>query len=605
MTGRIKHLIRIRNRAHSRKQWNKLEQLRLEVGQEICSAKEQWYRRQTMKIASHDRKSWYSQVRAITNRKPPQWQLGPSSSQDTLIRAESINDFFADVCTTFEPLCAGKLPSFLPAEDVPFEMQPWQIAYKLSHLRKSMGVPNEDLPVRLMSEFSVELAVPLSYIFNKSLREGRVPSVWKQATIVPVPKKAIPKSPGDLRPVSLTSTFSKVLEQFIVPKMVEDVRSQTDKRQYGNVKGASATHYLMRFLHALLSELDKPGKLFSAVMYDFKKGFDLIDHTVLIEKILAMGLRSSYAKWLAAFLQNRRQRVRMPDGTLSSWRGITCGIPQGTLVGPVAFLAMINDAASEEQRLKYVDDLTIYQSYPINAVEETWDLQNITDELCAWASNNKMCLNADKCQVMHFFTTRKPLVLPDIVMNGISLPIVTQTKLLGITLSSDFNWQAHVDGIVKKSSKALYMLYIMKKYRPPRKQLVQIYTTYIRPLLEYCAPVFHAGLTASQANQLERVQKRALKLIGGFDGSYRQLLEDLQLESLVDRREMLCLRFGKQLLRSANDRDMLPPQRGRVSGRETRNAALLQPFCCGARLRRSSTTHMTNLVNLYLASDSD
>ena len=122
-------------------------------------------------------------------------------------------------------------------------------------------------------------------------------------------------------------------------------------------------------------------------------------------------------------------------------------------------------------------------------------------------------------------------------MNGISLPIVTQTKLLGITLSSDFNWQAHLDGIVKKSSKALYMLYIMKKYRPPRKQLVQIYTTYIRPLLEYCAPVFHAGLTASQANQLERVQKRALKLIGGFDGSYRQLLEDLQLESLVDRRD--------------------------------------------------------------------
>ena len=75
-----------------------------------------------------------------------------------------------------------------------------------------------------------------------------------------------------------------------------------------------------------------------------------------------MGLRSSYAKWLAAFLQNRRQQVRMPDATSSSWRSITCGIPQDTLVGPVAFLAMINDAASEEQRLEYVDDLTIYQS---------------------------------------------------------------------------------------------------------------------------------------------------------------------------------------------------------------------------------------------------
>ena len=76
------------------------------------------------------------------------------------------------------------------------------------------------------------------------------------------------------------------------------------------------------------------------------------------------------------------------------------------------------------------------------------------------------------------------------------------------------------------------MIYVMKKHRPSREQLVQIYPTYIRPLLEYCAPVFHAGLTASQANQLERVQKQALKLIGGFDRSYRQLLADLQLESL-------------------------------------------------------------------------
>ena len=99
-------------------------------------------------------------------------------------------------------------------------------------------------------------------------------------------------------------------------------------------------------------------------MYDFKKGFDLIDHTTLIKRILAMGLRPSYTRWLVGFLQNRKQRVRVPDGTMSSWRDITCGIPQGALVGPVAFLAMINEAASEEQqRLKYVDDLTIYQSF--------------------------------------------------------------------------------------------------------------------------------------------------------------------------------------------------------------------------------------------------
>ena len=421
-----------------------------------------------------------------------------------------------------------------------------------------------------MSEFSYELAVPLSHLFNKSLKEGRIPLIWKQATVVPVPKKPVPESPGDLRPVSLTPTFSKLLEQFIVPLMVADIKSQIDKRQYGNVKGASAAHYLIRFLHSLLSEMDTPDKLFSAVMYDFKKGFDLIDHTILIKKILAMGLRSSYTRWLIAFLQNRKQRVRMPDGTTSGWRSITCGIPQGTLIGPVAFLAMINDAAfEEEQRLKYVDDLTIYQSCPISETEKAWKLQTITEELCAWAAKNKMVLNASKCEVMHFVTAKKPLVLPDIVMDGKSLPIVTSTKLLGVTLSSNLSWQAHVDGIVKKSSKALYMIYIMKKYRAPAAQLVKIFTTYIRPLLEYCAPVFHAGLTVFQAKQIENVQKRALKLIGGFDKSYRQLLEDLHLESLADRREKLCLRFAKHMVKSPAHRDMLPPERGTISGRAT------------------------------------
>ena len=183
-------------------------------------------------------------------------------------------------------------------------------------------------------------------------------------------------------------------------------------------------------------------------------------------------------------------------------------------------------------------------------------------------------------------------------MHGNSLPVVTQAKLLGVTLSSNLSWQAHVDNIVKKSSKALYMIHVMKKYRPTEAQLVSIYTTYIRPLVEYCAPVFHAGLTSYQASQIEKVQKRALKLIGGFDKSYQQLLQDLQLQSLADRRERLCLRFAKQMLKSADHRDMLPPERGAISGRATRNAPSLQPFRCGARLRKSSIPYMTTLLNL-------
>ena len=137
----------------------------------------------------------------------------------------------------------------------------------------------------------------------------------------------------------------------------------------------------------------------------------------------------------------------------------------------------------------------------------------------------------------------------------------------------------------------------MRRFNPPHKQLLKVYTTYIRPLLEYCSPIFHAGLTASQAKQIETVQKRALKIIAGFDNSYQDLLERFNIESLADRRQEACLRLGKQMMRNPEHRKMLPPTRQSISGRRTRGMDTLQPFRCSARLRKSTIPHMTSLLN--------
>ena len=282
------------------------------------------------------------------------------------------------------------------------------------------------------------------------------------------------------------------------------------------------------------------------VMFDFKKGFDLVDHTILIQKMIHMGLSAKYTKWASSFLNNRQQRVKMPDGSLSEWRKITCGTPQGTLLGPIAFLAMINDAArSTENRLKYVDDLTVYQSCPVDRVNDTSTLDDLANDISEWANRNKMVINAGKCQVMHFQTAKKPLVLPDVAIDGKSIPVVTSSKLLGVKISNNFTWQEHVNDVVARSSRALYLLYVLRRFNPPHEQLLKVYVTYIRPLLEYCAPVFHAGLTANQAQQIERVQKRALKIIAGYDNTYQDLLHKFELESLVGRREKMCLNLGK------------------------------------------------------------
>ena len=598
MTKRLKQLINLRNRAHSRRQLDRLRQLRDMVRSEISSAKTQWYKQQMDNIASDKGASWYKQVSKLTNRQPKPWNLEAPEALNSSSCAERINQHFTQICTSYEPLRTDQLPSYLPAQDIPFKIHPWQVAHSLTRLREQMAVPVGQLPVRLLKEFSVELAVPLAHIFNSSLKQGLVPSVWKRATITPVAKKVSPTSPGDLRPLSLTPTFSKVLEHFIVPLILDDIKANIDIRQYGNMRGSSTSHYLIRLIHDLLSQLDRADKLFSVIMYDFKKGFDLIDHTTVMRRLLDMGLRPAYARWLSSFLQDRHQRVKMPDGSLSSWKPITCGTPQGTLVGPVAFLAMVNGAAAQAQnRLKYVDDLTVYEACSVDDIQTESRLQQMTDQLCEWADENKMVLNIDKCQIMHFFTAKKPIVLPNVTIHGTSVPTVNQTKLLGVTISNDMTWQAHVAEMVSKGSRALYMLYVMKRFRPPQEQMVKIYITYIRPLLEYCAPVFHASLSAKQAQQIEKVQKRALKMIAGYDTSYQQILCQFNLETLADRRQKLCLRLGKQMLTSSAHRDLLPKFRGSISGKKTRRRNTLETFRCGARLRKSSIPLITSLIN--------
>ena len=224
-------------------------------------------------------------------------------------------------------------------------------------------------------------------------------------------------------------------------------------------------------------------------------------------------------------------------------------------------------------------------------------IQDCTNDIDQWASTNKMIINEQKCQVMHFYTAKKPLVLPDVVINGKSLPISSSSKLLGVTISNSVHWQEHVNEIVTKGSKALYLLYVMRRFSPPQEHLVRVYTTYIRPLLEYCATVFHAGLTASQAQQIERVQKRALKIIAGYAYTYQDLMQKFGIESLADRRENMCLRLGKQMIKHPTHREILPPSRESITGRKTRNMKTLQPFCCSVRLRKSAVPHITTLLN--------
>ena len=149
----------------------------------------------------------------------------------------------------------------------------------------------------------------------------------------------------------LTPILSKVLEDFVVSWMIEDVGEHIDSRQYGSLKGSSTTYCLLDLIHNWLSELDNPGCYLRACFLDFSKAFDRIDHTIVIRKLIDLGVRRSIIPWICSFLTDRWQCVKVGQ-TFSNW------LP----VRPILFVILINDlklASSRCSYWKYVDDITI------------------------------------------------------------------------------------------------------------------------------------------------------------------------------------------------------------------------------------------------------
>ena len=175
--------------------------------------------------------------------------------------------------------------------------------------------------------------------------------------------------------------------------------------------------------------------------------------------------------------------------------------------------------------------------------------------------------NPLKCQAMHRLLPNRPLTLPDLQLDGTPIPVVHECKLLGVWLNSGLDWSTHVRKIIQKANKSIFILIRGKKFHLSLSSLVTLYQWYIRTALEYAAPVWHPGLTEQQHEALEKVQRRCLRIILGRDyggwrergGRYERALQRLQLPTLRERREALTLRLGRQILRSPNHRDLLPP----------------------------------------------
>jgi len=312
--------------------------------------------------------------------------------------------------------------------------------------------------------------------------------------------------------------------------IVEYLRHLWDKnkwlheRQHRFRPGYSCESQLVTVCQDLAEALDD-GVRIDSIIIDFSKAFDLVPHDRLITKIAGSGVDGRVIGWLHNFLSGRSQRVRV-DGHLSEEIEVTSGVPQGSVLGPLLFLAYVNDIwknVESDLRL-FVDDCIIYRKITDRGDIET--LQADLDKIMEWALTNEMKINPGKCKAVNFSKSRtKDRLLYKI--DGQIIPEESSFKYLGLIIRSDLNWQDHVNHTLRKAWRSLhFIMRILKKGNSNVKRLG--YTALVRPILEYgssCWDPYRRG----QVRALDGVQKRAAKIAKVKNGTGWETLEQRRM----------------------------------------------------------------------------
>ena len=355
------------------------------------------------------------------------------------------------------------------------------------NINKSSGI--EHISTKVLKDTLLAIPGHFNHIISCIINTSLFPDSWKAALVSPLPKGGDTTDVNNLRPISTLPLPAKLVEK-VIHKQTIDYLNNNDllsDNQDGFRPARSTMDSLEKFTNAVYTNLN--GNLCTtATFLDFKKAFDTLNHKILFQKLKHLGFSQKSIKLFENYLTNRTQRTKA-NNHISTPHDINCGVPQGSVRGPLLFLTYINDFGNCLQTLKvqhYADDTVIHIAHHPGD-RDTSNLINADLELVRqWCISNKLSLNAKKTKAVTFTTRalQKRLIHPKLVIGNDKIENAPSYKYLGITLDNRLDLKKQV-GITKRNVE--HKLYMLRKIRKnfPEDTSLTVVKTMLLPILDY------------------------------------------------------------------------------------------------------------------------
>ena len=473
-----------------------------------------------------------------------------------------------------------------PSMSQPFSTHELKDAIRKLKNKKSPG--KDGITNEMIKKLGNGAKQKLLDVFNQSWTSGVFPSAWKEAIMVPIPKKGKDKTKkNSYRPISLLSCIGKTMERMVNKRLLHHLEknnlitsAQSAFRKHRSTEDQIA--YLTQEIENNFQ--DKENQKTLAVFIDLEKAFDKVWKEGLLLKLLKKNVSGKMFTWIESYLFKRSARVKL-DGETSNLVKIREGVPQGGVISPTLFLVFIDDITENLSRhisrALHADDLAIWTAAKTTASAGI-RLQEALDSISLWANKWFVQINQNKTEATCFSLSTSNEEDFTLLLNGEKIKKQDTPKYLGVKLDKRLTWNAQISDMVNKSTRKLAIMKKLagSKWGANKKVLKQVYTGAVRPHLEYASS---SWTTAAKTNtgKLDKVQNAGLRLItGGIKTTPVSAMEkEAQLHSLEERRQEKTLRQGEKMKRLPTH-----PLSGKL-GELTKN-----------RLKRKSINHISKAL---------